>query len=78
MMKANPEELKGLVLTGGIAVKNSSTYRRRTISKPVMKGGKKILQFGTIERNRAKVGRNAPCPCGSGKKVKNCCPKLAT
>ena len=23
-----------------------------------------------------KVGRNAPCPCGSGKKYKNCCGKL--
>ncbi len=23
--------------------------------------------------NVAKVGRNAPCPCGSGKKFKNCC-----
>lgn len=22
-----------------------------------------------------KVGRNAPCPCGSGKKYKNCCGK---
>ena len=22
---------------------------------------------------RAKVGRNAPCPCGSGKKYKRCC-----
>jgi len=22
-----------------------------------------------------KVGRNAPCPCGSGKKYKNCCLK---
>ncbi|MCL2777504.1 MAG: SEC-C metal-binding domain-containing protein [Polyangiaceae bacterium] len=22
---------------------------------------------------RAKVGRNAPCPCGSGKKYKKCC-----
>ena len=21
----------------------------------------------------AKVGRNAPCPCGSGKKFKKCC-----
>ncbi len=20
-----------------------------------------------------KIGRNAPCPCGSGKKYKNCC-----
>jgi preprotein translocase subunit SecA len=23
-----------------------------------------------------KVGRNDPCPCGSGKKYKNCCGKL--
>lgn len=23
-----------------------------------------------------KVGRNDPCPCGSGKKHKNCCQKL--
>ena len=22
-----------------------------------------------------KVGRNEPCPCGSGKKFKNCCGK---
>ena len=22
---------------------------------------------------RVKVGRNDPCPCGSGKKYKNCC-----
>ena len=25
----------------------------------------------------AKVGRNDPCPCGSGKKFKNCCGRLA-
>jgi len=24
----------------------------------------------------AKVGRNEPCPCGSGKKYKNCCGKV--
>ena len=26
-----------------------------------------------IKSKRAKVGRNAPCPCGSGKKYKKCC-----
>jgi hypothetical protein len=25
------------------------------------------------ERARRKVGRNDPCPCGSGKKFKKCC-----
>jgi uncharacterized protein len=27
----------------------------------------------TVRRETAKVGRNDPCPCGSGKKFKNCC-----
>ena len=27
------------------------------------------------ERQQKKVGRNAPCPCGSGKKYKKCCGK---
>ncbi|MDQ5980681.1 MAG: preprotein translocase subunit SecA, partial [Verrucomicrobiota bacterium] len=26
----------------------------------------------TIRREAPKVGRNDPCPCGSGKKFKNC------
>ena len=28
-----------------------------------------------IVNNEPKVGRNDPCPCGSGKKYKNCCGK---
>ncbi|WP_049785370.1 UPF0149 family protein [Nitrosomonas sp. Is79A3] len=30
-------------------------------------------QTGTLRREQAKTGRNAPCPCGSGKKYKKCC-----
>ncbi|SHE86624.1 SEC-C metal-binding domain-containing protein [Clostridium fallax] len=30
-----------------------------------------------IARNENKVGRNDPCPCGSGKKYKKCCGKNA-
>ncbi|MCX7672917.1 MAG: preprotein translocase subunit SecA [Thiobacillaceae bacterium] len=30
-----------------------------------------------IQRAGPKVGRNDPCPCGSGKKYKHCCGKLA-
>ena len=26
-----------------------------------------------LVRKHAKIGRNEPCPCGSGKKFKNCC-----
>lgn len=28
-----------------------------------------------IHRESIRIGRNAPCPCGSGKKYKNCCLK---
>ncbi|MFN4342034.1 MAG: UPF0149 family protein [Azonexus sp.] len=28
---------------------------------------------GTVLRSEEKVGRNDPCPCGSGKKFKQCC-----
>ena len=27
----------------------------------------------TVVRTGQKVGRNDPCPCGSGKKYKKCC-----
>ena len=27
----------------------------------------------TVVKDGAEVGRNEPCPCGSGKKYKNCC-----
>ena len=36
-------------------------------------GGGKVVAFEDARRRRA--GRNEPCPCGSGKKYKNCCMK---
>ena len=33
------------------------------------------IQF-TYRREEPKIGRNDPCPCGSGKKYKNCCGKV--
>ncbi len=32
-------------------------------------------EMDQIEEPRGKIGRNAPCPCGSGKKYKKCCGK---
>lgn len=32
-------------------------------------------ESGTYMRQGRKIGRNEPCPCGSGKKYKNCCGK---
>ncbi|QUL99641.1 MAG: preprotein translocase subunit SecA [Candidatus Fermentithermobacillus carboniphilus] len=44
--------------------------------------GRVVSPEGPAQRSLArkterKVGRNDPCPCGSGKKYKNCCGKLA-
>jgi SWIM/SEC-C metal-binding protein len=33
----------------------------------------KLLNPPTPLRNPVKVGRNDPCPCGSGRKYKKCC-----
>lgn len=33
------------------------------------------VQLETVVRETPKIGRNAPCPCNSGKKFKKCCGK---
>ncbi|QGU94158.1 preprotein translocase subunit SecA [Clostridium bovifaecis] len=37
--------------------------------------GDDSLKKEPVKRKEDKVGRNDPCPCGSGKKYKNCCGK---
>ena len=32
-----------------------------------------VMRNNTVRRDQPKVGRNDPCPCGSGKKAKKCC-----
>ena len=34
-----------------------------------------IKKQTTVKNTEKKIGRNDPCPCGSGKKYKNCCGK---
>lgn len=58
-------------------------YRVRLVTEPVREEEPKqmftnkdeSLQKAPKERKEAKVGRNDPCPCGSGKKYKHCCGK---
>ncbi len=46
--------------------RTSETVERATLRK-------KVTKKAAVE---VKVGRNDPCPCGSGKKYKKCCGKL--
>jgi uncharacterized protein len=36
-------------------------------------GTEPLDKMTTFRRNAPKIGRNEPCPCGSGKKFKHCC-----
>ena len=40
-------------------------------------GGEKETKRPVVKRASERVGRNDPCPCGSGKKYKQCCGKPA-
>ncbi len=51
-----------------------SAYQTTHVSQPIDDGQE--LPKGTPVRAELKVGRNDPCPCGSGKKYKKCCGKM--
>lgn len=46
-------------------------YTPSELHEILSKRDKNIVKFPTLQR--PKVGRNDPCPCGSGKKYKKCC-----
>ena len=48
--------------------------KREQVAKPMDTGGDGTLKTQP-KRSSGKVGRNDPCPCGSGKKYKHCCGK---
>ncbi len=50
-----------------------NTERKQTIIGVANDGKEKVKQ--TPKKSEKKVGRNDSCPCGSGKKYKNCCGK---
>lgn len=50
---------------------NSSVYQSQQAAGRVMAGARQGSSI-TVRRTMPKVGRNDPCPCGSGKKYKYC------
>ena len=46
--------------------------KRRELEQARMAGGGEAPQVQQVVRGQEKVGRNDPCPCGSGKKYKKC------
>ena len=61
-----------------IVPKPREEVQRVQVANPLQDGfegqGKKVVKKVSVVRREApKIGRNDPCPCGSGKKYKNCC-----
>ena len=50
-----------------------NTERKQTLEGHANDGKEKVK--AQPKRNTKKIGRNDPCPCGSGKKYKQCCGK---
>lgn len=57
-------------LSGMIPASVAAIYR---FWLPHRKADYERLVASRIERGQPKIGRNDPCPCGSGKKFKRCC-----
>ena len=47
--------------------------KREQVAKPVEFSGDGTVSTNKTVRKQKKIGRNDPCPCGSGKKYKKCC-----
>ena len=69
---ATPEQRE--VLTKKIAASVAAIYRFWLPHRQAVHEQK----LAAMQRTEAKVGRNDPCPCGSGKKFKKCCGDAAT
>ena len=67
-------------LVSGASKASKEEYKDDTPRKALPQQAPKADKAGkqeTVHRDEPKVGRNDPCPCGSGKKYKNCCGKNA-
>ncbi len=72
------EEIRELTVRGLLSVvKRETPIERKAVAKATSEGfggGKKEQKKPVATPRRAvKIGPNEPCPCGSGKKFKNCC-----
>ena len=66
--------IKEETVRGMFHVRPEAPMERKQVAKPIAEnhGGDGTLQKKPVVKGE-KVGRNDPCPCGSGKKYKQCC-----
>lgn len=61
------------MLIDGVDVNDDKAVKKWLKKHPEAMQGGEIRKIDTFKRESPKVGRNDPCPCGSGKKYKKCC-----
>ncbi|WP_195460399.1 SEC-C metal-binding domain-containing protein [Bacteroides fragilis] len=66
--KENPLDALFCGACGSKLPKTIDTEKAKGISKIITS----VLNHARGKEGRSIIGRNAPCPCGSGKKYKNC------
>lgn len=54
---------------------HASVVTPKAAAKPIEGAAGNTQPQAPVKRDSSKVGRNDPCPCGSGKKYKDCCGK---
>ena len=72
MLAAINEDVVKLIFNVHVREEN---MKREQVAKPTSEshGGDEPQPKKPVVRSTPKVGRNDPCPCGSGKKYKKCC-----
>lgn len=75
-MKKMVIDIYRAMLLDNVNVDNEKEVKKWIQKHPeVAQGGSPMPKPETYKREAPKVGRNDPCPCGSGKKYKKCCGK---
>ena len=67
------EETLGILFRIQVAQPETLDDLRQPEQDMVFSHGEEPSKRKPVQRSEKKVGRNAPCPCGSGKKYKKCC-----
>jgi predicted aspartyl protease len=61
-----------IITAGDFAITNENGITKMSFRIPSIKHIDYVREFNLINNIKNQVGRNDPCPCGSGKKYKHC------
>ena len=76
MQIENPEEIESQERLRRAEAARKMNFQHSQEQSAASGEQREALKAETFVREERKVGRNEPCPCGSGKKYKQCCGRL--